>query len=203
MDNRKKVKPKISFWTVLYFVLVVALIIGTNIFMFVRIHKETKDFRERTTINLHHYHYLPYGYDSNDPDSRPKRRDSVYNVRISEIYGKPVNGNTIRIPEIRPEQIGNEYSMGWLQIDFPDETDWYCVDNNTAFTIEPGGEKVAALKPGDEISFEYALYDDSNILILGFIEPAVDDCDDWFGEITIEDIGHYALIDLIPLAFFI
>lgn len=203
MDNRKKVKPKISFWTVLYFVLVVALIIGTNIFMFVRIHKETKEFRERTTINLHHYHYLPYGYDSNDPDSRPKRRDSVYNVRISEIYGKPVNGNTIRIPEIRPEQIGNEYSMGWLQIDFPDETVWYCVDNNTAFTIEPGGEKVAALKPGDEISFEYALYDDSNILILGFIEPAVDDCDDWFGEITIEDIGHYALIDLIPLAFFI
>jgi len=206
MGNEKRVKPSRLFWTVLYFVLVVALIIGTNIFMFVRRHKEAKEFRERTTINLHHYHYRPYGYDSNDPDSRPERRDSVYNVRISEIYGKTADGNKIKIPEIRPEQIGNEYSMGWLQIDFPDETVWYCVDNNTAFTIEPGGEKVAALKPGDEISFENALYDDSNILILGFIEPAENLCedtiDDMLSEIKI-DIGLYVVIDLIPLAFFI
>ena len=46
MGNEKRVKPSRSFWTVLYFVLVVALIIGTNIFMFVRRHKEAKEFRE-------------------------------------------------------------------------------------------------------------------------------------------------------------
>ena len=170
MGNEKRVKPSRLFWTVLYFVLVVALIIGTNIFMFVRRHKEAKEFRERTTIQMHSY--LPYTFDFNDPDTWPEQSGLVSNERISEIYGKTADGNTIKIPEIRPEQIGNEYSMGWLQIDCPDETVWYGVDNNTVFTISGSGEKVAVLKPGDEISFEYAVYDDSNVLILGFVEPA-------------------------------
>lgn len=204
MGNEKKVKPSRLFWTVLYFVLVVALIIGTNIFMFVRRHKEAKEFRERTTIQRHSY--LPYTFDFNDPDTWPERSGLVSNERISEIYGKTTDGNTIKIPEIRPEQIGNKYSMGWLQIDCPDETVWYGVDNNTVFTISGSGEKVAVLKPGDEISFEYAVYDDSNVLILGFFEPAENSCEDTFDDLLSEikiDIGHYVMIDLIPLAFFI
>ena len=207
MDKEKRVKPKISFWTVLYFVLVVALIIGTNIFMFVRDWQEAQEFRERTTINRHHYHYVPYDFDINDPDTWPERRGLVSNESISSIYGKTADGNTIKIPEIRPEQIGNEYILVWLMIDCPDETVWYGVDNNTVFTIGGSGEKVAVLKPGDEISFEYAMYDDSNVLILGFVEPAENSNEVTFiellSEITIYDIGLYAAIDLIPLTFFI
>ena len=207
MDKGKRVRPKISFWTVLYFVLVIAFIIGTNVFAFVRERREAEEFRERNTINLHHYHYLPYGYDSHDPDTWPERRGLVSNERISDIYGKTADGNTIKIPEIRPEQIGNEYILVWLMIDCPDETVWYGVDNNTVFTIGGSGEKVAVLKPGDEISFEYAVYDDSNVLILGFVEPAENSNEVTFiellSEITIYDIGLYAAIDLIPLAFFI
>ncbi len=205
MGSEKRVKPSGVFWTVLYFVLVVALIIGTNIFMFVRRLQEEKEFRERNAIRMHSY--IPNGFDINVPDSWPERTDVVYNMRISEIYGKTADGNTIKIPEIRPEQIGNEYNLGWLRIDCPDETVWYGVDNYTAFTIGHGGEKVEVLKPGDEISFEYAQYDDNNILILGFVEPAGNSSEVTFGdllsEITIEEFGHYAVIDLIPLAFFI
>ncbi len=203
MGNEKRVKPKISFWTVLYFVLVVALIIGFNVFSIVRRLNEAKEFRERNTIQMHSY--LPYTFDINDPDTWPERTGLVSNERISAIYGKTADGNTTKIPEIRPEQIGNEYILGWLQIDCPDETVWYCVDNNTVFKIN--GEEVAVLKPGDEISFEYAQYDDNNILILGFVEPAENSNEVTFiellSEITIEEIGHYAVIDLIPLAFFI
>ena len=189
MGNEKRVKPSRLFCTVLYFVLVVALIIGTNIFMFVRRHKEAKEFRERTTIQMHSY--LPYTFDFNDPDTWPERSGLVSNERISEIYGKTADGNTIKIPEIRPEQI-----------DCPDETVWYGVDNNTVFTISGSGEKVAVLKPGDAISFEYAVYDDSNVLILGFFEPAENSNEDTFDEL-LSEIKTYVMIDLIPLAFFI
>lgn len=205
MNKEKRVKPKISFWTVLYFVLVIALIIGANIFSLVRRLNEAKEFRERNTIQMHSY--LPYTFDFNDPDTWPERSGLVSNERISAIYGKTADGNTIKIPEIRPEQIGNEYILVWLMIDCPDETDWYGVDNNTVFTIGGSGEKVAVLKPGDEISFEYAQYDDNNILILGFVEPAENSNEVTFiellSEITIYDIGLYAAIDLIPLTFFI
>ena len=205
MGNEKRVKPSRSFGTVLYFVLVIALIIGANIFSLVRRLNEAKEFRERNTIQMHSY--LPYTFDFNDPDTWPERTGLVSNERISDIYGKTADGNTIKIPEIRPEQIGNEYILVWLMIDCPDETVWYGVDNNTVFTISGSGEKVAVLKPGDEISFEYAQYDDNNILILGFVEPAENSNEVTFiellSEITIEEIGHYAVIDLIPLAFFI
>lgn len=203
MGNEKRVKPSRSFGTVLYFVLVIALIIGTNIFISVRRHKEAKEFRERTTIRPHHYN--PYNID--DPDSWPEKVDEVYNGRIAEIYGKTADGEKSSISEIRPEQIGNEYISGWLKIECSDGTAWYYVDNKTVFTINSNGDKVDVLKPGDEISFEYALYDDSNILILDFIEfsgiSSGDGCENWLGEITIYEIGLYALIDLIPLAFFI
>lgn len=199
MDKEKRVKPRISFWTVLYFVLVVALIIGTNIYMFIRARQEAKEFRERTTIRPHHYN--PYNVD--DPDSWPEKVDEVYNGRIAEIYGKTSDGEKSSISEIRPEQIGNEYISGWLKIECSDGTAWYYVDNKTVFTINSNGDKVDVLKPGDEISFEYALYDDSNILILDFIEcsgiSSGDGCENWLGEITIYEIGWYALIDLIPL----
>ena len=200
MDNEKKEKNRIPFWTIQYFILVVALIIGANIFSLIRGRMEAKEFRERTSIRVHHYN-------PGVLDLLPERTGLVYNGRISEIYGKPANWEMISISEIRPEQIGNEYILGWLKIESSDGTAWYYVDDKTAFTIGRDGEKVTVLKPGDEISFEYALYDDSNILILGFIDsagnPGEDTCDDLLGEITIEDIGHYALIDLIPLAFFI
>lgn len=205
MGNEKRVKPSRSFGTVLYFVLVIALIIGTNVFSLVRRLNEAKEFRERNTIQMHSY--LPYTFDFNDPDTWPERSGLVSNERISAIYGKTADGNTIKIPEIRPEQIGNEYILVWLMIDCPDEMVWYGVDNNTVFTIGGSGEKVAVLKPGDEISFEYAVYDDSNVLILGFVEPAENSNEVTFiellSEITIYDIGLYAAIDLIPLTFFI
>ena len=205
MGNEKRVKPSRLFGTVLYFVLVIALIIGTNVFSLVRRLNEAKEFRERNTIQMHSY--LPYTFDFNDPDTWPERSGLVSNERISAIYGKTADGNTIKIPEIRPEQIGNEYILVWLMIDCPDETVWYGVDNNTVFTIAGSGEKVAVLKPGDEISFEYAVYDDSNVLILGFVEPQENSNEVTFiellSEITIYDIGLYAAIDLIPLTFFI
>ena len=205
MGNEKRVKPSRSFGTVLYFVLVIALIIGTNVFSLVRRLNEAKEFRERNTIQMHSY--LPYTFDFNDSDTWPERSGLVSNERISAIYGKTADGDTTKIPEIRPEQIGNEYILVWLMIDCPDETVWYGVDNNTVFTIAGSGEKVAVLKPGDEISFEYAVYDDSNVLILGFVEPQENSNEVTFiellSEITIYDIGLYAAIDLIPLTFFI
>ena len=203
MNSEKRVKPKISFWTVLYFVLVVLLIIGINIFMFVRGRLNEKEFRERTTISPHRYN--PFILD--DMDSWPEKVDVVYNGTISEMYGMSSDGDKISISDIRPEQIGSEYVSGWLKISGSDGTAWYYVDNKTVFTVENGGNKIVVLKPGDEISFEYALYDDSNILILGFIEACdsslEDDCESWLYPVTIEEIGYYALRDLLPLMFFV
>lgn len=201
MDSEKEVKPKKAFWTVLYFVLVVAFIIGTNVFMFIRGRLDEKEFRERTTIKLHHYN--PFILD--DPDSWPEKVDEVCNGMITEMYGLSSNGEKISIPEIRPEQIGNEYISGWLKIEDSNGSVWYYVDNRTVFTIESGGEKIAVLKTGDEISFEYALYDDSNVLILGFIEVSDNALEDtnWLYPVTIDELGYYALLDLLPLAFFV
>ena len=203
MDNEKRVRPKISFWTVLYIVLVAVCIIGNNIYVFVRARLDEKEFREMNTIERHHY--IPYLSDG--LSSWPKDGGFVRNGTITEMYGLSSNGEKISISEIRPEQIGNEYITGWLKIADSDGTAWYYVDNRTAFTIESGGPKVDVIKPGEKVSFQYAVYDDGDALILGFIE----DCDsssegaseNWLYPPTLVEIGRYALMDLPPLIFFV
>ena len=208
--KEKSIKGRISVWAVLYFVLVIALLIGCNVFSFVQGKREAQRSSELDKIKPHNNGYSASLLKNTDMENRPKKVGKIYNGMIINMNGFSSGGESAYLSEFRKEQIKSEFSKVTLKIAGKDGTALYYIDERTVFEIEKTGKTADAFKVGDEISFEYALFDKDDILIIGFYdgnvpieEPkAEDECDDELYAVTTRDIFSYALIDLVPLLFF-
>ena len=208
--KEKSIKGRISVWAVLYFVLVIALLIGCNVFSFVQGKREAQRSSELDKIKPHNNGYSVSLLKNTDMENRPKNVGKIYNGMIINMNGFSSGGESAYLSEFRKEQIKSEFSKVTLKIAGKDGTALYYIDERTVFEIEKTGKTADAFKVGDEISFEYVLFDKDDILIIGFYdgnvpieEPkAEDECDDELYAVTTRDIFSYALIDLVPLFFF-
>ena len=205
LGGSEKIKCGISIWTVLYFVVVIMLLIAWNVFSFIRGRQAAQRFREANTIKPHNY-FGKVVY-TDDFSNLPKKIDTVHKGTVIEVHGITSNGGKTNISGIRKDQIGKEFSKAAIKIASGAGTLVYYIDERTVFEIAKSEEKVDVINTGDEISFEYALYDYDNLLIIGFLNgnesAAEDNCDNEIYTVTSDDILRYALLDLVPLLFFI
>ena len=202
----KQNKIRISVWTVLYFVIVIALIIGWNVFTFIRGRQESKRCEELNRIRPHNS-YGPSILNKTEMENWPKDFGYIYNAMIIEMNGVSADGKKTGLYEFRKDKLNSKFSKVMLKIAGKEGTAWYYIDERTEFEIVNTKRSADSFKVGDEISFEYTHFDNDDFLIIGFFdgeEPKVeDDSDDDLYAVTFNDVLGFALIDLVPLLFFI
>ena len=201
MSSEKSTKPKIPVLTIVYFVVVIALIIGLNVRTFISERRCSAESRSKDIIKPHAYmNYVP-----DDAITNGKYLGVIRNGTIFEMSGVSADGVKSGFSEFRAEQLNKDFEKVSLKIVSAAGTDRFYFDSRTTFKFSKSGEPIEVFNTGDTISFAYAKYDGNYKLIFSFIAPdeVQEEAVKVDYTITSDDVIGFAIIDLFALTFFI